>query len=66
MFFIESDQDVWNMTLSLSWELDRKGKVLPVTDLHIAAYAQKISAVVLTYDAHFNEIPDLFCTQDLY
>lgn len=43
----------------LAWEQDRKGLVLPVTDVIIAACALHVSATVITTDRHFERVTDL-------
>jgi predicted nucleic acid-binding protein len=43
----------------LAWKLDRKGLVIPGTDVVIAASAIAIGAAVLTSDAHFKRIEGL-------
>ena len=63
MRYIPSTQSVWRSTAELAWQLDRQGRVLPIQDLHIAACALSINAVVLTYDRHFEEIPGLDATE---
>jgi predicted nucleic acid-binding protein len=40
-----------------AWAMDRKGRILPVTDLLIAACAKHIGATVITEDPHFAHIP---------
>lgn len=62
MRYIPSTNAVWQTTSELAWQLDRQGKVLPIQDIHIAACALAINAVVLTYDAHFHEIPGIDAT----
>lgn len=62
MCYVPSDQKLWHQTLELAWQLDRKGRVLPLQDLHIAACALSINAVVLTTDTHFQEIPGVDAT----
>jgi len=62
MRYVASSQKIWQQTLELAWQLDRKGRVLPIQDLHIAACALAINAVVLTHDQHFHEIPGLDAT----
>ena len=66
MFWIDSSTEVWDRTLELVWTLDRKGIVLPIQDVHIAACALEISAVVLTFDNHFKYIPHLKVSDCLY
>ena len=62
MRYVPSSQKIWQHTLQLAWQLDRRGMVLPIQDLHIAACAFAINAVVLTHDQHFQEIPGLDAT----
>lgn len=49
----------------LAWILDRRGQVLPVTDLIIATCAKRAGAVVITEDPHFRQIPGLKLRADL-
>jgi len=62
MQFIESTPLLWRETLQLAWELDRQGRVLPIQSIHIAACARSVHAVILTHDAHFQEIPGVDAT----
>lgn len=66
MLWIESSETTWGRTLEIAWELDRKGKVLPIQDIHIAACALEVSAVILTFDPHFSLIPGLTIADCLY
>jgi|GEM_PF-1688454 len=54
IFFLESDHEVWDKTLNLSWERNRIGKVFPLTAPISLPAPQKISAVELTYNTHFD------------
>lgn len=63
MRYVASSQQVWQDTLELAWQLDRNGRPLPLQDIHIAACARAINAVVLTNDAHFQEIPGIDATE---
>ncbi len=65
MFFIPSTRERWSATLDIAWSLDRKGLVLPIQDVHIAACALHIGAAVLTTDAHFQKIPGLVTVERL-
>jgi tRNA(fMet)-specific endonuclease VapC len=56
---IETTGTIWKATANLAWKLDRKGKVLPLTDLVIAACAQSVQAEVISLDRHFAEIPGI-------
>jgi predicted nucleic acid-binding protein len=66
MLYIPSTQNRWRETLQLAWHLDRKGIVLPIQDLHIAACALHIGAVILTEDKHFQQIPGLTVIGDIF
>ncbi len=48
-----------NNAANLAWSLDRQGKILPVTDIIIAACAQLAKAELITEDLHFQKIPNL-------
>jgi predicted nucleic acid-binding protein len=60
-----TDNRLWAETEQLLWDLDREGKVIPLTDAIIACSAKRIGAVVLTYKKHFSFIPDLRTTDHL-
>jgi len=49
----------WTEASELAWKLDRKGKVIPGTDIIIAASAMSLKAAVLTSDAHFKYVDGL-------
>jgi predicted nucleic acid-binding protein len=55
----ETDPAAWDRTAELAWALDRRGVVLPVTDLLIAICALGAGAVVVSTDEHFRRVPDL-------
>ena len=55
----------WQRVARLAWELDRRGEVLPLTDLIIGANALEHQAAVLTFDRHFAKIPGLVVVSDL-
>jgi predicted nucleic acid-binding protein len=59
MINVPTDSRLWQAVERLAWELDRKGIVLPLTDLVIACSALQVGAVVLTFDRHFWQIPGL-------
>jgi predicted nucleic acid-binding protein len=56
---IPTDDELWRSTAELGWRLDRKGIVLPVSDLVIASCALRAGIPVLTLDPHFSRIPGL-------
>lgn len=66
MLYIDDGFKRWEATLALAWELDRKGIILPLPDLHIAACAMHAGAVILTYDQHFQMIPGIDATDRIY
>jgi hypothetical protein len=59
MSSIEMDNTLWDETARLAWTLDRRGVVLPLTDLIIACCAMRTGATVVSSDEHFKQIPDL-------
>ncbi|MDQ6655548.1 MAG: PIN domain-containing protein [Verrucomicrobiota bacterium] len=59
LIHVPTDDRVWRETEDLAWQLDRRGRVLPLTDVLIAVCALRIGAAVLTLDRHFKEVPDL-------
>jgi predicted nucleic acid-binding protein len=59
MVNIPSNNRLWEDAAELAWKLDRKGIVIPGTDVVIAASAMRIGAAILTSDRHFQNIPGL-------
>lgn len=59
MIHVPTSNKIWNQTVELAWQLDRRGKNLPPQDILIAVSALEAGAAVLTDDAHFKEIPGL-------
>jgi predicted nucleic acid-binding protein len=59
MRYVETSHTLWNETFELAWQMDRLGKVLPLTDICIAACAMRARCAVLTNDKHFDQIPGL-------
>jgi predicted nucleic acid-binding protein len=57
MINVPTDNRLWERVEATSWELDRDGNVLPLTDIIIACCARRVGAVVLTLDKHFHRIP---------
>jgi predicted nucleic acid-binding protein len=55
----------WQRMARLAWDLDRRGEVIPLTDLIIGATALEHHAAVLTFDRHFQKIPGLVVLSDL-
>ena len=63
MQYVPTDNRLWVEVEALAWEMDRRGKVLPLADIVIACCARRINAVVLTFDAHFSEIPGIVAAE---
>jgi predicted nucleic acid-binding protein len=57
--------DGWSDVAELAWELDRDGKVLPLTDVAIAICARRSHATLVTRDRHFQAIPGIALLSDL-
>jgi predicted nucleic acid-binding protein len=62
MIFVPSNDRLWADATELAWRLDRNGRVLPGSDLLIAACALSAGAEILTLDKHFEAVPDLVLT----
>ena len=62
---IPTTSKIWHHTAELAWELDRRGLVLPLPDLVVAACALSVDAVVVTTDPHFSKIPKLKTRREL-
>jgi predicted nucleic acid-binding protein len=56
---IQLDDVVWDGAWKLGWSLDRRGNVLPFTDLCIAHMAIMHHATLITRDRHFAGIAGL-------
>jgi predicted nucleic acid-binding protein len=56
---VPADARLWHAVAHLGWELGRKGKWPPVTDLVIAASVLRVGARLVSLDAHFDDMPDL-------
>lgn len=59
MIYVATLDAVWERTHKLAWELDRRGIVMQLTDLVIAACALESDAAVLTLDSDFRRVPGL-------
>lgn len=56
---VPTDARMWRHISAIGWDLGRKGKWPPATDLAIAACAMRIGATLISPDAHFTDIPGL-------
>ncbi len=63
--FLDLAQAGWQDATRLAWELDRRGEIVPLTDIIIAATAMIHGAALLTFDRHFQAIPGLVVVDDL-
>lgn len=59
MVNVPTDNRLWDEVERTAWQLDRKGLMLPLTDVIIACCALRIGAVLPKYDAYFPPIPGL-------
>lgn len=56
---IPCDAKLWRTVAMLGWELGRKGKWPPVSDLAIAACCLRVGATLVSPDSHFRDVPGL-------
>jgi len=59
MRYVQTSRRLWDEAWQLAWSLDRRGRVIPLTDIVIAACAIREGAHVLTSDRHFRAVPGL-------
>jgi len=59
MRFVQTNAKLWDKVWQLAWKMDRQGRVIPLTDIVIAACAIEEGAAVLTHDRHFEMVPGL-------
>jgi len=57
--------EFWDGAWELAWKLDRKGVVLPLSDVCIAHLALSHEAQVISNDHHFTRIPGLKLSRSL-
>jgi predicted nucleic acid-binding protein len=57
--WLPCDDSVFREAALIAWDLDRRGAVLPLTDVVIAVLAMRHGAKVHTLDRHFLQIPGL-------
>jgi predicted nucleic acid-binding protein len=65
MVEVPTDARIWQMAADLAWKLDRRGAILPLTDIVIACCALVADTAVITTDPHFSQIPDLTVRRSL-
>lgn len=62
---IPLDGAIISDAVETAWHLDRSGRVLPLSDLLIAACARRAGATVISDDSHFRLVPDLSTRAEL-
>lgn len=56
---LKESEKTWEKVGKLSFELQRKGTVIPLTDCLIAVLAQENNCQMFTLDDHFTYVPQL-------
>lgn len=56
---IGTPSSLWDDVTHLALELDRKGTIIPLTDIIIACCAKRAGAAIMTRDRHFDVIPGI-------
>jgi predicted nucleic acid-binding protein len=59
LVYVELTWDDWRTAARLARQLAARGHCLPLSDLALAAVAQRLDCTVFTSDPHFSLIPDL-------
>jgi predicted nucleic acid-binding protein len=59
LVYVELTWDDWRAAARLGRQLAARGHRLPLSDLALAASAQRLGCAVFTSDPHFTVIPDL-------
>jgi predicted nucleic acid-binding protein len=59
MIEVPTELRVWKAVAHMAWTLDRRGIVLPLTDIAIGCCALDAGTTVVTSDPHFSRIPGL-------
>jgi predicted nucleic acid-binding protein len=62
---IPCDAKMWREVSRVAWDLARREVHPPIPDLMIAQSSLRVGAVLVTFDAHFDEIPGLRLSKDL-
>ena len=65
MTCVPTTSQIWATATELLRRLARRGYTIPPQDAIIAACALSAGAVVLTFDAHFRQIPGLTVLEEL-
>jgi predicted nucleic acid-binding protein len=59
MIEVPTGSQAWKAVALMAWTLDRRGIVLPLTDIAIGCCALDAGTTVVTSDPHFSRIPGL-------
>lgn len=65
MVYVPTDNRLWADVERSLWDLDRRGITLPLPDVLIACCARRISAVILTFDERFRQIPGIRAVSEI-
>jgi predicted nucleic acid-binding protein len=65
MIYVPTDNSMWQDIETTAWNLDRAGRIIPLTDVIIGCCARRAGAAVLTFDKHFYEIPGIRVTREV-
>jgi predicted nucleic acid-binding protein len=56
---VPTDRDLWGQVAGAAWDLDRRGRVLPLSDIVIGSCAVRAGAALVSSDPHFRDFPGL-------
>ena len=57
--YVEMTKDLWIEAGNIAAKLRSKGKTIPLSDISIACCAKKHGYKILTFDRHFQDIPEV-------
>ena len=57
--YVETAVEDWIKAGTISFKLKKKGITIPITDCLIAVVAMRLNASIMSYDQHFEAIPNL-------
>jgi predicted nucleic acid-binding protein len=62
---VPCDAKLWRHVSGIGWTMGRAGLNPPLTDIAIATCASRVKAVLITVDAHFEDIPNVQVSNEL-
>ncbi|MEN3943409.1 PIN domain-containing protein [Prosthecobacter sp. SYSU 5D2] len=62
---VPTDPRLWRHVSQIGWDLGRKGKWPPVTDITIAACAMRARLTLISPDGHFDDVEGLKLLKEL-